>query len=93
MIPDLFRMMTSKMDFQMIGSVPIVGVGRWPLDQVWNRMLKRIVDIVGGFVGMVISVPFIIVSAIVIKYESKGPVFYAQERCGRRGKTFRIYKL
>ncbi len=93
MIPDLFRMMTSKMDFQMIGSVPIVGVGRWPLDQVWNRMLKRIVDIVGGFVGMVISVPFILVSAIVIKCESKGPVFYAQDRCGRRGKTFRIYKL
>ena len=93
MIPDLFRMMTSKMDFQMIGSVPIVGVGRWPLDQVWNRMLKRIVDIVGGFVGMVLSIPFILVSAIVIKCESKGPVFYAQERCGRRGKTFRIYKL
>ena len=93
MIPDLFRMMTSKMDFQMIGSVPIVGVGRWPLDQVWNRMLKRIVDIVGGFVGMVLSVPFILVSAIVIKWESKGPVFYAQERCGRRGKTFKIYKL
>ncbi len=93
MIPDLFRMMTSKMDFQMIGSVPIVGVGRWPLDQVWNRMLKRIVDIVGGFVGMVISVPFILVSAIAIKCESKGPVFYAQERCGRRGRTFRIYKL
>ncbi len=93
MIPDLFRMMTSKMDFQMIGSVPIVGVGRWPLDQVWNRMLKRIVDIVGGFVGMVISVPFILVSAIVIKCESKGPVFYAQERCGRRGRTFRIFKL
>ncbi len=93
MIPDLFRMMTSKMDFQMIGSVPIVGVGRWPLDQVWNRMLKRIMDIVGGLVGMILSVPFILVSAIVIKCESKGPVFYAQERCGRRGKTFRIYKL
>ena len=93
MIPDLFRMMTSKMDLQMIGSVPIVGVGRWPLDQVWNRMLKRIVDIVGGLVGMILSVPFILVSAIVIKLESRGPVFYAQERCGRRGKTFRIYKL
>ena len=93
MIPDLFRMMTSKMDFQMIGSVPIVGVGRWPLDQVWNRMLKRIVDIVGGLVGMVVSLPLILLSAIVIKCESRGPVFYAQERCGRRGKTFRIYKL
>lgn len=93
MIPDLFRMMTSKMEFQMINSVPLVGIGRWPLDQVWNRMLKRIIDIIGGFVGMLVAVPFILVSAVFIKCESKGPVFYGQERCGRRGKTFKIYKL
>ena len=93
MIPDLFRMMTSKTDFQMIDSVPLVGIGRWPLDQVWNRMLKRVIDIIGGLFGLLISIPFVLVSAIFIKCESKGPVFYAQERCGRRGKTFRIYKL
>ncbi len=93
MIPDLFRMMTNKMEFQMIGSVPLVGIGRWPLDQVWNRMLKRVVDVGGGIVGLVLSLPVILVSAVVIKCESKGPVFYGQERCGRRGKTFKIYKL
>lgn len=93
MIPDLFRMMTTRMEFQMIDNVPLVGIGRWPLDQVWNRMLKRILDIVGSLFGLIISLPFIVIAAIVIKCESKGPIFYGQERCGRRGKTFMIYKL
>lgn len=93
MIPDLFRMMTTRMEFQMIDNVPLVGIGRWPLDQVWNRMLKRVVDIIGSIIGLLISLPFVLIAAIVIKCESKGPIFYGQERCGRRGKTFTIYKL
>lgn len=93
MIPDIFRMMTSKMEFQMIGNIPLVGIGSWPLDQVWNRIVKRIIDIFGAILGLALSLPFIFVSAIIIKIESPGPVFYGQERCGRRGKTFRIYKL
>ena len=93
MIPDLFRMMTARMDFQMIDNVPLVGIGRWPLDQVWNRMAKRVVDIVGALVGLLVSLPIILVAAVAIKRESRGPVFYGQERCGRLGRTFRIYKL
>lgn len=93
MIPDLFRMMTTKMDFQMVGAVPLVGIGRWPLDQVWNRIKKRLLDIVGALFGLLVSLPFILISAIIIKLESPGPIFYKQERCGRRGKTFNIYKL
>ncbi len=93
LVPDLFHMMTSRMNFQMVGNVPVVGIGRWPLDEVWNRIAKRLVDIVGALVGLVVSLPFILVSAVLIRLESPGPVFYAQERCGRRGRTFRIYKL
>lgn len=92
-IPDLFRMMTNRMELQMIGQVPIVGIGRWPLDEVWNRIAKRILDIFVGVVGLVVSVPVILVSAIFIKRESPGPLFYSQDRCGRGGRVFRIYKL
>ncbi len=93
MIPDLFRMMTNRMDFQMVGNIPLVGIGHWPLDKVWNRISKRIMDIIGGLFGLMISLPIILVSAIIIKCESKGGIFYAQERCGRNGKIFKIYKL
>lgn len=93
MIPDLFRIMTNRMELQMVGNIPLVGIGRYPLDQVWNRMAKRIVDIIGSAIGLVLSLPVIMASAVFIKLESPGPVFYGQERCGRGGKTFRIYKL
>lgn len=93
LIPDLFRMMTTKAEFQMVGNVPVLGIGRWPLDQVWNRMNKRILDIVGSFFGLLVSFPIILIASIFIKAESKGPVFYGQDRCGRGGSAFRIYKL
>lgn len=93
LIPDIYGMMTSKMTFQMVGSVPLVGIGDWPLDKVWNRILKRALDIFGAIVGLLLSAPFVLVFAICIKRESPGPVFYKQQRCGRMGKTFDIYKL
>ena len=93
MIPDLFRMMTHRMDFGMVGNVPLVGVGRWPLDQVWNRIAKRLLDIAGAIVGLAFSAPIVAVAAVFIKAGSPGPVFYRQPRCGQRGKTFSIYKL
>ena len=93
MIPDLFRMMTHRMDFSMIGSVPLVGIGSWPLDKVWNRIAKRAIDIVGSAVGLILLSPLILVAAICVKAESKGPIFYRQPRCGQRGKVFDIFKL
>ena len=93
MIPDIFRMMTHKMEFSMIGNVPLVGIGRWPLDQVWNRAAKRALDIAGSAVGLLLSAPVILVAAACIKAESKGPVFFRQKRCGHRGRVFDILKL
>ena len=93
MVPDLFRMLTSHMEFQLIEGIPILGISRWPLDQVWNRMLKRLVDIAGGLVGLIFAGPVMLVAAILIVRESPGPVLYVQERCGRRGRSFRLYKL
>ena len=93
MIPDLFRMMTHKMDFSMVGAVPVVGIGRWPLDQVWNRVAKRGMDVLGALFGLVVSAPVVIVAAICVKLESRGPAFYRQPRCGKRGRTFQILKL
>lgn len=93
MIPDIFRMMTHKMDFSMVGSVPVVGIGRWPLDQVWNRIAKRGLDIVGALLGLLLSAPVVLLAAIFIKLGSRGPVFYKQPRCGKRGRTFKIIKL
>lgn len=54
---------------------------------------KRLLDLVGGVVGFACFSPVLGVLALLIKLESRGPVFFTQERVGRGGKTFRIFKL
>ncbi len=93
MVPDLFRLLTASMEFLTIDDIPLLGISRWPLDHYWNRVAKRVEDIVGAAFGLLISAPVIGLSSLLIRYESPGPVFYLQERCGERGRSFRLCKL
>ena len=55
--------------------------------------LKRIIDIVGSLILLIILSPILIIMAILIKLDSKGPVFYRQERVTTYGRIFRIFKF
>ncbi|MEX6493822.1 sugar transferase [Fusobacterium animalis] len=55
-------------------------------------MSKRIFDIMISFVGLVILFPFILIIALLIKIDSKGPVFFKQIRVTKNGKEFKIFK-
>lgn len=55
--------------------------------------LKRFVDIIGGIVGAVLSFPIILIVAIPLKIESPGPLIFKQQRVGKNGRIFNIYKL
>ena len=54
---------------------------------------KRLIDIALSFIGLIILFPFFIVFAIIIKCESKGPVFFKQKRFGKNKEFFMIYKF
>ncbi|ABK60595.1 sugar transferase [Clostridium novyi] len=56
-------------------------------------VIKKIIDIVGSLCGIVILSPIMIITAIAIKLDSKGPVFFSQERVGKNGKIFKMYKF
>lgn len=56
-------------------------------------ILKRTFDIVVSFIGLLILSPIFLIIAIAIKLDSKGPVFFKQERIGKDGKEFRIFKF
>ena len=58
-----------------------------------DRVLKRAMDIVGGLVGCLISIPIIAITAIPLKLESPGPLIFKQRRVGRNGRVFYIHKL
>ncbi|MEI8122527.1 MAG: undecaprenyl-phosphate glucose phosphotransferase [bacterium] len=93
MVPDMFRIMTGSMDMQTIDDIPLLGVSRWPLDYLWNRLLKRIEDIIGALLGLLFMAPLLAVIAVLVKRSSPGPVFFKQKRCGENGREFSIYKL
>jgi exopolysaccharide biosynthesis polyprenyl glycosylphosphotransferase len=93
MVPDLFRLMTASMDVQALDDIPLLGLRHWPLENFWNRVLKRGQDLCGALIFLVVAAPVITLAAIIIKITSPGPVFYRQERCGEKGARFQLYKL
>jgi exopolysaccharide biosynthesis polyprenyl glycosylphosphotransferase len=93
MVPDMFHLMTSSMDVQSLDDIPLLGVSPWPLDRFWNRAIKRIEDVAGALFGMVILAPVMAAAALAIRFTSRGPILYRQERCGEQGRSFTLYKL
>lgn len=92
-IPSFFQIFVSTLRLQTISGVSILGIEALPLDAMASRLIKRTIDITGALVGLLVSVPVIASLAIIIKRESSGPVFFAQERIGYRGQPFRMFKL
>jgi len=60
---------------------------------IWNRYLKRCFDMTFSLLGLVVCFPLFMIVGVIIKLDSKGPVFFAQERIGKDFKPFRIYKF
>ncbi len=59
----------------------------------WQRVWKRSIDIVVSFCSLVVLSPFLLIAAILVKLSSKGEIIYVQERVGRFGRPFNIYKF
>ncbi|MBQ8997531.1 MAG: sugar transferase [Clostridium sp.] len=57
------------------------------------EVIKRVIDVVCSFVGVLVLSPLFIIIAIIIKFTSKGPIFFSQKRVGRDGKEFKMYKF
>lgn len=93
LVPDLFEILASRVKLDFVSGVPLLGIGEFPLDNPLNRILKRCFDIVGAIIGIILSTPFIIFGAILVRLESPGKIFYVQERCGRDGRPFNMIKL
>jgi len=63
------------------------------INSVITTQLKRVIDIISSIIIIFFSIPVILIVSILIKRDSKGPIFYSQNRTGLNGKDFKIYKL
>jgi exopolysaccharide biosynthesis polyprenyl glycosylphosphotransferase len=91
-VPDLYDILSGQAKISQLYSFPLIDVMPELMPE-WERRLKRVMDIVLSFLLLIITAPATIITAIAIKIESKGPVFYKQERSGLNGKVFKIYKF
>lgn len=90
--PDIFAYMAGDLNVDELGGVPLLTVRDIAL-RGWKLSLKRGLDIFGSSVGLVFLSPLMLLTALVIRLESKGPIFYSQVRMGLDGKPFPMIKF
>jgi exopolysaccharide biosynthesis polyprenyl glycosylphosphotransferase len=77
---------------EIVAGLPTLRV-RAPLLLGWDYRSKRMIDLIGAFLGVILLSPLFIVIALLIKFSSPGPVFFRQERVGLQGKPFFMWKF
>ena len=92
-VPSYFSVLLSGLYLETISGIPILGLSRLPLDRLFNRLLKRLIDIIGALFGLLLSIPLIAACGLLVYLESPGPILYRQRRLGRHGKTFEMLKI
>ena len=92
MVPDMLELMTSRVRLKEVEGVPFIKIKAVPLS-TWNIILKRGFDLVFSTFILLLSSPLFLILAALIKLESKGPVFYRQERVGLDRRSFHLIKF
>lgn len=83
---------TSKYEIGVLNGEPLIEVRNTPLEG-WGRILKRVFDIIASFLAIIVTSPIMLITAIAIKLDSRGPIIYKNERIGNDGKKFFVLKF
>ena len=92
-VPDYYRYFPAKHYIDMIDDIPIIDVRYVPLDSSFKKVIKRISDLLFAVVGIIVLSPVLLITAIIIKLTSPGPIIFKQERIGFNRKKFVMYKF
>lgn len=90
--PDIFQFVASEADIDDLGGLPLLSVRNYAM-RGYLLIFKRLMDLVGAVAGLVIFSPLMVLTALAIKLESPGPVFFIQERMGLDGRSFLMVKF
>lgn len=92
-IPDYNSVIPSRPYLEDLDGLAVVNIRRVPLTNLLNRALKRMVDIFGASVAIIVFSPLMLLAAVGVKLTSKGPLIFKQERVGLHNKPFQMYKF
>ena len=92
-IPDYNNIIPTIPYMEDLQGLPVIHIRHVPLTGVFNATMKRIVDLGGALFGLIVFSPLMLVTALLIKITSPGPVLFSQERIGLHNRPFKMYKF
>lgn len=92
-VPDYNDIIPTRPYTEDLLGLPVVNIRHVPLTNTFNMVCKRAMDIVGSIFAIIIFSPVMLVTAVLVKATSKGPLIYKQERVGLHNQTFQMYKF
>jgi exopolysaccharide biosynthesis polyprenyl glycosylphosphotransferase len=91
-VPDLYEILSGQARTAQIYGIPLIDIMPQLLPE-WEKRLKRIIDIIVSLFILAITFPVSVITALAIKIDSPGSVFFRQERCGIDGTVFKMIKF
>ena len=91
-IPDMYTILTGQVKMSSIFGAPLIDI-RKEIMPSWQQSVKRLFDITVSLSVMILFFPLYLFIGILVKFGSRGPMIYSQERIGHHGKPFQIYKF
>lgn len=92
-IPDYNSVIPSKPYTEDLNGLPVINIRHVPLTNTLNAIAKRVVDIIGSIFAIILFSPILLITAILVKTTSKGPIIFKQERVGLHNEPFWMYKF
>ena len=92
-VPDYGTIIPTKPVSDDFDGLPVINIRAVPLQGLFNRFIKRSIDIIGSIMLLILFSPIMLIIAIAIKCTSKGPIIFKQERVGKHNKIFTMYKF
>jgi exopolysaccharide biosynthesis polyprenyl glycosylphosphotransferase len=90
-VPNLYQTLTANFVIDTFTGVPLVELRRTALDG-WGKIIKRVIDVIGSSLGLIILSPLFLAITLAVKWESEGPVLVGLDRVSRN-RRFKLYKF
>ncbi|MBO4921713.1 MAG: undecaprenyl-phosphate glucose phosphotransferase [Lachnospiraceae bacterium] len=92
-VPDYNNMVSTVPYIEDLYGLPVINIRNVPLTNTINLVIKRAMDLILGFIALVLGFIPMLIIAIIIKCTSKGPVIFSQVRVGKHGREFKMFKF
>lgn len=92
-IPDYYKYIPAKPYVEEVDGLPVINIRYVPLDNLINKAIKRIFDIIITIICIIMFSPIMLIVSCIIKVTSPGPIIFKQERIGHNKKPFTMYKF